>query len=197
MKDAPVLDARLLASVCHDLRGPLGALGTWVHVLGSGRGDESTHTRALEAMGRAVREQSALLEQLSDLASLSSAPPLEAPSIVELGAFSRSVVAATPGAAPVELQCSSPEPRVSVEPERLRRLVAVLVTTAVKGGEPEPRALRIWTDSGNALIAFEAQGGSRPLSVAVIDALARSQGGSLEVASDGPRTTLRVRLPLV
>lgn len=54
-----------LLKVCHDLRGLIGAIGTWVHLLGDERADEATRRRALAAMAKDARELQALIEEIS------------------------------------------------------------------------------------------------------------------------------------
>jgi signal transduction histidine kinase len=184
------LDPSLVASVCHDLRGPLGTIGTWLHVLASGRADEATRSRALEAMGRALREESVLIEQLSALAALPAderaapgEPTLVAPLV-------RSALGAGGALSVDEGGATS---TVRVEAERLRRLVAAFLG-AVKGGHDE-RALTLAGAAGGTVLTLSAAGAPRPLSVALVERLAKPYGGRLEVESGSGRTTLVLRLP--
>jgi two-component system CheB/CheR fusion protein len=56
----------LVATVSHELRGPLTTIGGWVHFLSEGRLDQETLAKALEAMGRGVKAQERLIADLLD-----------------------------------------------------------------------------------------------------------------------------------
>lgn len=60
------LNPDAVLKLCHDLRGPLGAIGTWAHVLGDDRADEATRRRALASMAKDLRELKELIEGLTD-----------------------------------------------------------------------------------------------------------------------------------
>src|SRR5262245_53173751 len=62
-------DPEFVAALCHDLRGPLGAIGTWVHVLNSNRATPETQARALASMTADVKVLGGFIEQLSMLGS--------------------------------------------------------------------------------------------------------------------------------
>ena len=192
---APTVDGRLLASLCHDLRGPLGALGTWVHVLASGRADEATRVRALDAMGRAVREQGALLDQFSDLAALLEGAAGGERLPVELGALVRQVVGALPAPQLVSVSGETSGPTVQADVERVRRMLSVLLGGAVKGGDAA-YAMSVAREGSEAVLVLTATGTPRAWSVALVSALATDQGGGLDVTSEAGTVTLRVRLPL-
>ena len=63
---------QLLSVVSHELRTPLAAMKGWVHVLGQPARDPSDAARrqAVEALGRSVDAQRAMVEDLIDTASL-------------------------------------------------------------------------------------------------------------------------------
>jgi PAS domain S-box-containing protein len=61
-----------LATLSHELRTPLNALLLWVQVLREGASDPEMHGRALEAIERSARQQARLVEDLLDVARLSS-----------------------------------------------------------------------------------------------------------------------------
>jgi K+-sensing histidine kinase KdpD len=180
-----------LAALCHDLRGPLGAMSNWLQVIGSESASPETRARALTLITGDVRAMSALVGQLSDLgAALSN----ETASLIaiDLLPFLKSVVqAAAEGAAPA-LDVSGPSCMALADPVRLRQMIWPLVTPSDKGSVPA-RKLEIRADVEVVEIGIEC-GHPRPLSVALARALAQSQGGELrEISKDGV-TTLGVRL---
>ncbi len=59
-----------LATVSHELRGPLAAVSMWTHVLGLKTCDEPTRGRAVEAIDESVRALGRLIEDMIDLSRL-------------------------------------------------------------------------------------------------------------------------------
>lgn len=186
------LTPAFVAAVVHDLRGPLGALGTWVHVLGSGRADRDTQAQALAAMARDVRAQGALLEQLSDLAA-ALAGDVE----LRLETIAPAPLLETACAADgtVKLDLGSSDATVRADAERLRRLLVALVSTAVKRPAGATLAVRLDASEADVSVTAEGPGAPRLLSVALVRALAELMSGSLDVASTNAASTLVVRLP--
>lgn len=86
----------LLSALCHELRGPLGALGNWVHVLSAPEADAATRARALSGIKDDVRAMSAALDLVSTLGSVLSAPEA-ARAPVEVESLLHRLVDATPG----------------------------------------------------------------------------------------------------
>lgn len=62
----------LLAVVSHDLRSPLNATLTWVHLLRTGNLDEQARAKAIESIERSTRLQAHLIEDLLDVARIAS-----------------------------------------------------------------------------------------------------------------------------
>ena len=184
-----VSDPDFLGALCHDLRGPLGAIGTWIHVLGSGRADTVTQQRALAAMQRDVTTQTRLVEQLADLSSILggtlvlSTEELDLLSLVEeLGA---------------ELQARPSPPRVFADPVRLRQLLAILLPAT--GGSPavlRPVVTVDHTSPGALRIRGIARKGSPGLvGLTLARALAAAQGGRLTISSAAEGTAFAIELP--
>jgi signal transduction histidine kinase len=63
---------RFLATLSHELRSPLNAVVTWAHLLRSGRLDEARTRRALSTIESSARLQARLIEDLLDIARVSS-----------------------------------------------------------------------------------------------------------------------------
>ena len=59
-----------LATVTHELRGPLAAISMWTHVLGLKACDDATRARAAQAIDESVRAQGRLIEEMIDFSRL-------------------------------------------------------------------------------------------------------------------------------
>jgi signal transduction histidine kinase len=190
------LTPELLHELCHDLRGPLGAIGTWVPVLKSERADGDTRTRALNAMSGDVRAMGLLLDQVSTLAETLSGGTHVSLQHIDLVPFVKSACfSLTEGGR--ELACRATEASLFAvaDPVRLRQIIELFVSgdgekrggvaTGVSVGRRGERAeLTIETGTPGILI------------LALARALAEAQGGVLEESLEDGRTTLHVFLPL-
>ena len=126
-----------LATVSHELRTPLNSVMGWLHLLRTGKLDEATETRGLEAIERNVKLQARLTSDLLDVSKaltgklhLDSRP-------VSLGEIATHAVrAAIPAAHAKGVQITStiPDAGVSVlgDPTRLRQIAWHLVGNAIK-----------------------------------------------------------------
>ena len=194
MKTA-VLEVGYLSALCHDLRGPLGAIGTWVHVLGLERADEATRSQALAAMSRDIAAQGNILDQVSELAALTAGPNVSAPVAIELTAFVKAMLAAGLEGAPPTLKGEEPGPTVMADAKALRRLVALLIGGAVHVRPGNLLELRIGPAGSRTEVVVEAEGTPRVVTVALVRALAEFQNGTFEVTVNDGRTILRLTLP--
>jgi light-regulated signal transduction histidine kinase (bacteriophytochrome) len=178
-------DPRFLAAVCHDLRGPLGAIGTWIHVLGSGRADAATQQQALGAMQRDVVAQGRLIEQLADLSSI-----LGGTLQVYMGEVDLAPLLAELGA---ELLAELEAPRVLADPQRLRQLLALLLPDAGKG--PRPALTAKAEEPGALWLRGRALPGTPGLvSLTLGRSLAQIQGGQLAISSSAEGTAFAIQL---
>ncbi len=178
-------DPRFLAAVCHDLRGPLGAIGTWIHVLASGRADAATQQQALAAMQRDVLAQGRLIEQLADLSSiLGGTLPLTPeeveliPLLTELGAELRGQVEA---------------PKVLADPPRLRQLFALLLPGTGEGTRPALTA-RVEEPGALWLRGLSPRGAPGLVSLTLARAVAEIQGGQLATSETAEGTVFAIQL---
>jgi signal transduction histidine kinase len=182
-------DPAFLKALSHDLRGPLGAIGTWIHVLRSGRADAATQEQALSAIQRDVGAQSRLLDQLDDLSSIlggTSRPSVEEVDLVsllkELGA---------------ELQGRvSPPPTVLADPRRLRQIFTILLPGDAAPGAPSP--VLIADDASPATLAIRGsarRGMPSPVGLTLARALVELQGGHLTTSPTPEKTSFEIQLP--
>lgn len=182
-------DPAFLASLCHDLRGPLGAIGTWLHVLGSARADAATREQALAAMGRDVALQGGMIEQLSDVASLLGGTLVLDVAEVDLASLVQQVGA--------HLQAVGPPPRVLADPKRIRQVLEILLT-ATPTDTAGPRAvLTAETDEPDVWVVrgLARKGGPTLVGFTLARALAEVQGGDLELSETLEGTVFVLRLP--
>lgn len=183
-------DPAFLAALCHDLRGPLGAIGTWVHVLRSGRADATRQQQALAAMERDVASQSRLIEQVADLSSI-LAGTLR-PSVEEVDLLSLL------GSLGARLDTTGSAPKVLADPRRLRQILAILFFEGAATGSPAPTLVAGPEGPG----AFSIRGLARRegpglVALTLARALAELQGGRLttSTAAEGTAFTIRLRVP--
>jgi two-component system CheB/CheR fusion protein len=65
-EEADRIKDEFVATVSHELRGPLNAMVGWVHILRDGGIDETTRERGRAAIERGVKAQTRLVEELLD-----------------------------------------------------------------------------------------------------------------------------------
>jgi light-regulated signal transduction histidine kinase (bacteriophytochrome) len=184
-------DPAFLAGLCHDLRGPLGAIGTWIHVLASGRADAATQQQALAAMQRDVVAQGQLIEQLVDLSSiLGGTLPV---SIEEVD------VVPLVTALGIELRAEVSSSRsVLADPKRLRQLLAILLPASGEGVRDKTRpALTAASETPGSLWirGLAPQGGPGRVGLTLARALAELQGGALTISRGADGWLFAIRLP--
>ncbi|MEO8358519.1 MAG: histidine kinase dimerization/phospho-acceptor domain-containing protein [Vicinamibacteria bacterium] len=191
------LNPRLLAAVCHDLRGPLGAMGTWIHVLNSGRAKPETQTQALASIAADVQALGALIEQMSLLGTaLSEKEPM---SLVRLDIVPllQSACSYTAEGSDVVVTFRADEASLCIQADsfQFQTLARVLTSRALTGCAGS-RDLRLSRGKAHAELAIETTGGApRALSIALVRALSETQGGSLVEETPG-RSGLTLRFPL-
>lgn len=126
-----------LAILSHELRTPLTAILGWVQLLGSGRLDDETHSRALQTIERNTRAQARMIEDLLDLSRIVTGKlrlelaPLLMPSVIEAA-----VEAIRPAAQAKGLTISMAlEPDLGLingDGHRLQQALSNLLSNAVK-----------------------------------------------------------------
>jgi two-component system CheB/CheR fusion protein len=131
------LKDEFIATVSHELRGPLNAMSGWVHVLGSGPLDQTTMSRGLAALERSVKAQTRLIEDLLDMSRIMSGKLRLAHRYIDLVDVTRAAIeTAGPAAQAKSIQLGfqgGGEPVfVLGDPDRLQQVVWNLVSNAVK-----------------------------------------------------------------
>ena len=171
-EEANRIKDEFLATLSHELRTPLNAILGWAQVLRTGKVDEDTTARALEAVERNARAQAQLISDLLDVSRIITGKlrlelkPVEIPRIIDAALDSVRPAADAKGIRiRVTLDRSSGGigPLVG-DPDRLQQVVWNLLSNAIKftpqGGSVE---VRLGQKEGQAEIAVQDTGaGIRP-----------------------------------
>ncbi|HYN21877.1 MAG TPA: response regulator [Thermoanaerobaculia bacterium] len=143
-EEANRIKDEFLATLSHELRTPLNAILGWAQVLRSGKVDEPTTARALEAIERNSRAQAQLISDLLDVSRIITGKlrleqkPLDLPRIIEAA-------------------LESVRPAADAKSIRLRVTVDRAIGPLV--GDPDRLQQVVWNLLSNA-IKFTPQGGS-------------------------------------
>lgn len=198
----------LLSAVEHELRGPLGAIATWVHVLATSGGEGAAHEQGLAAIDRSVKAATRLLDDLHDLSRLAERKLPLSRQLLDLGPILQAAarkVGATAEGQTIRL------PTVAVEgafvlgdADRLARIVQTVLANSVAvappGGAVEARldrAGRFWqievTDPLPGAAAPRKSAGR--IALLLVRQLVELHGGELSVAGGSDSSTIVLRLP--
>ena len=136
-EEADRVKDEFVATLSHELRGPLGSMVGWVHVLQSGRADVATEARAKAAIERGVHAQVRLIDDLLDYSRLVkgklrlSQCPTDLVNVAE-AAIQATQAAATAKDISVELSRETARAIVLGDPDRLQQVAWNLLSNAVK-----------------------------------------------------------------
>ncbi|HEX3130713.1 MAG TPA: response regulator [Thermoanaerobaculia bacterium] len=163
-EEANRIKDEFLATLSHELRTPLNAILGWAQVLRSGKVDEATTGRALEAVERNARAQAQLISDLLDVSRIITGKlrlelrPVELPRILDAALDSVRPAAAAKG---IHLRVTPgmvAGPFVG-DPDRLQQVFWNLLSNAIKftpqGGTVEVRLQH--TADGNPPMAPMAE----------------------------------------
>jgi two-component system CheB/CheR fusion protein len=131
------LKDEFLATVSHELRGPLSAMSGWIHVLGTDRVDAATLARGLAAIERNVQAQARLVEDLLDAARITTGKLRLSPFIIDLLPVVEAAVETVRAAADAKsvtlvLAHDGGINAVMGDPDRLQQIAWNLLSNAVK-----------------------------------------------------------------
>jgi two-component system CheB/CheR fusion protein len=131
------LKDEFIATVSHELRGPLNAMAGWVNVMTASSVDDATRARGLAALERSVKVQTRLIEDLLDMSRILSGKLRLTPRFVDLGEIARAALdTALPAANAKSISVTFPPPTgpffVIGDPDRLQQVVWNLLSNAVK-----------------------------------------------------------------
>ena len=205
---------QFLLTLAHDLRTPLTAIGGWVRLLQSAKLSPEQAARALDVIGRNVKAQTRIVDDLLDVSRIASGELRVYPIWCDAATIIDSAIDAIRPAAQVkDIRIDTiVQPRGAVmfaDPQRLQQVLWHVLANAVKftgrcgqitvacaraGGELEIAV----SDNGEGIApqllplvferpAEEAAGedGRRRLGLAIVRHLVTLHGGSAHVHSDG------------
>lgn len=207
--------ALMLAGVSHDLRTPLTKLRLSVEIAGA-----QVDAPLAASMARSIDEMDGIVGQFLQFARSGEAEALAPASLNDLAQAVAEAQADHGRALVLELAASHHLPDVPVRPQALRRALDNLVENAWRHGQP-PVVLRTGADADSVWLEVQDQGpGIAPadlgrirqpfargggaartgapgagLGLAIVERVARSHGGRLELHS-APGQGLRARLVL-
>jgi PAS domain S-box-containing protein len=126
-----------LAALSHELRTPLNALLLWVEVLREGPPDATAYGRAVEAIDRSARQQAKLVEDILDIARISSGKFTIDPRPIDLVAVVRAAVETVRDLTErkgIEMttDLAIPSGWLLGDPQRLQQVVLNLLSNAVR-----------------------------------------------------------------
>ncbi|HTG32012.1 MAG TPA: chemotaxis protein CheB [Thermoanaerobaculia bacterium] len=142
------LKDEFLATVSHELRGPLSAMAGWVHVLATDKVDAATAARGLAAIQRNVQAQARLVEDLLDAARITTGKLRLTPLLIDLlpvveEAVETLRVAADAKGIALELTHDDAVTTVLGDPDRLQQVAWNLISNAVKF-TPRDGRVEVW-----------------------------------------------------
>ena len=126
-----------MATLSHELRGPLSAMVGWVHVLGAGGVDEATRAHGMAAIERSVKAQTLLIEDLLDYSTVVAGKLRLAAHRLNLLPVAHAAIEAVRSAAEAKgirltLATDAEAAMVYGDPDRLQQIIWNILSNAVK-----------------------------------------------------------------
>jgi two-component system, chemotaxis family, CheB/CheR fusion protein len=156
----------VLARMSHELRGPLAAIGTWVHVMSGEDVDRATLAAGLEAIRRSVESLVRVSGDLGDISRILSGELYLSQRLVDLLPIVETVVGrarrgAEPKALQFEVRKTTTSAHVFGDPDRLERVLWNVLSNAVKFTSEKGRieiCVRRAGESWEVVVADNGQG---------------------------------------
>jgi two-component system, chemotaxis family, CheB/CheR fusion protein len=189
-RDAEAQAGRLrdefVATVSHELRGPLGSIANWVHLLSSGQVDEAVQRQGLAAIDRGIKAETRLIDDLLDASRIMARKlrlaqrPLDLVPVVKMAVDSARPGGEAKGIA-VDLVNEVGAAMAVGDPDRLQQMVWNLLSNAIKftsrGGRVQvtlARKASCW----EIVVADTGQGISPEFLPHVFERFSQADGGS-------------------
>ena len=204
-----------LAMLGHELRNPLGAIGSAAHVLSRTAGGNSATTRASEIIGRQVQHLARIVDDLLDVSRVVAGKVVLRLQPVDLAEVARRVATLHGGPAGARhvISVHTTPTWVSADPTRMEQILTNLLANAVKytppGGEitvsvrrDGDHAVLTVLDTGVGIRpellprvfdlfvqsdrSLERSGGGLGIGLSLVRQLVELHGGTVDAASAGP-----------
>jgi two-component system CheB/CheR fusion protein len=178
----------IVARAAHELRGPLGSISNWVHLLSQGPRDDALQKQGLAAIQRALNVATRLIESLNDVSLLRAgrvtlrAGLVDLASVVDM-ALDRPKAAAHDKGVSLEVVREVPSVPVMGDPDRLQQIVLHLLANAV---ECTPAGGRVEVSVGREAASWRLAVSDTGRGIAP-DVLPRVFGGLRAADFAGPR----------
>jgi signal transduction histidine kinase/CheY-like chemotaxis protein len=145
-----------LATLSHELRTPLNSVLGWSRLLGSGKLDSAQSAHAIEAIERAGWTQSRLIEDLLDVSRIAEGKLHVSPRQVLVQPIVESAIESLRGSADakriaIDTDMDPVVTAISVDPDRLHRIVWHLLSNAIKFSPAEGRVSVRLTSAGGMM----------------------------------------------
>lgn len=126
-----------VATVSHELRGPLNAIAGWSHILGAPSLPPNVLAKGLAVIDRSIKSQTVMIDDLLDIARVVAGEMRLSPRIVDLSTIAVAVVenladAATAKGITVDLALEPASSPIRGDPDRLQQIVWNILSNAVK-----------------------------------------------------------------
>jgi two-component system CheB/CheR fusion protein len=150
-----------VATLSHELRGPLNAIVGWVHILRAGGIDKATSERGMEAIERGVKAQTRLIEELLDYSRMAMGKLHLAPRLMDLVLVAGAAIEAVRPAVEakeigLEFVTEFPTAMVHGDPDRLQQVLWNLLSNAVKF-TPRGGRVEVWIGRMGTYLNFRVR----------------------------------------
>ena len=185
-EEADRIKDEFMATLSHELRGPLSAMVGWVQVLGAGGLDEATRERGRAAIERSAKAQTRLIEDLLDYSSVVAGKLTLSPRLMDLVPVAGAAIEAVRSAAEakgirLELSTDAEAALVHGDPDRLQQVLWNVLSNAVKF-TPRGGRVEVWIgrvgDSLHIRVSDTGQGISRDFLPHVFERFRQQDGTS-------------------
>jgi two-component system, chemotaxis family, CheB/CheR fusion protein len=137
LRDAALDRDELIARAAHELRGPLGSMANWAHLLSQGSKDGALQLQGLAAIHRALKAATQIVDELNDVALLRAGKLRLRAGLVDLlpivdMALEKPRAAAQEKGVQLEVVREVPSVALMGDPDRLQQILLHLLANAVR-----------------------------------------------------------------